>query len=75
MSDFERAGASLVALWGATDGDGISGAMYQFTREIDAAADANTAVNLLGLVREATPQWQAVGQVLEQIKHKLSGVG
>ena len=49
--------------------------MYQFTREIDAAADANTAVNLLGLVREATPQWQTVGQVLEQIKHRLSGVG
>jgi hypothetical protein len=75
LSDFERAGASLVTLWGATDGDGISGAMYQFARQIDTAADADTAVNLLGQVREATPQWQEVGQVLEQIKHKLSGVG
>ena len=75
LSDFERAGASLVTLWGATASDGISGAMYQFARQIDAAADADTAVNLLGLVREATPQWQTVGQVLEQIKHRLSGVG
>jgi hypothetical protein len=49
--------------------------MYQFAHQIDAAADVDMAVNLLEQVREATPQWQAVGQVLEQIKHKLSGVG
>ena len=75
LSAFQRANAGLVSLWGATDGDGISGAMAQFAREIVAAADADTAVNLLGQVRQATPQWQEVSQVLEQIKHKLSGIG
>ena len=75
LSAFQQASASLVTLWGATDRDGISGAIYQFAHQIDAAADADTAVNLLEQVREATPQWQVVGQVLEQIKHKLSGVG
>ncbi len=73
LSAFQQANASLVSLWGATGGDGISGAMAQFAHEIDAAADADTAVNLLGQVQQALPQWQAVGQVLEQIKHGLSG--
>lgn len=75
LSDFEQANADLITLWGATGKGGLSGAMAQFAREIDAAADADTAVDLLRRVREAIPPWQAVGQVVEQIKHKLSGVG
>ena len=75
LSDFEQANAGLITLWGATGKGGISEVMAQFAREIDAAADADTAIDLLRRVREAIPPWQAVGQVVEQIKHKLSGVG
>lgn len=75
LSDFQQASARLVTRWGATDRDGIGGAASQFARQLAAAADADTTVNLLGQVQEAAPQWQAVGQVLEQIKHKLSGGG
>lgn len=75
LSEFKQASASLATLWGTTGRDGIGGALYEFAGAINAAAGADTAVNLLGQVREATPQWQAVGEVLEQIKRKLSGVG
>lgn len=75
LSDFDQASASLVTLWGATDRAGIGGALREFAREIDAAADANTAADLLERVREVTPQWQAVGEAQTQIKRKLSAVG
>jgi len=75
LSEFEQTGASLAALWGATGRDGIGGGLVEFAHAVDAAADADTAVDLLGQVREATPLWQAAGDVLEQVKRKLSGMG